>query len=231
MPLHGLTDDDVKLIQQLLDESGKRWFSTTGRGAEGSIDHQEIQAPEVYVARVPSTGIPALIEEPGTGPGQLNDNPGSALCDIHRVVYTAAPVGTANDGMMVSVGSKRRVWNLGIISIQGNQWIIALRDKFGYWFASPAGGEIDVLKTTPQKSGCACTEGAVATDEKGVDQLEFNGCDFKVTVSETGGKRKANIGTAGGTQQFVINFLDANCVSRTFTICFIHGLFDSGSVV
>lgn len=82
------------------------------------------QAPEVYIARVPDTGIPGLGEgDTGTA---SDDAPGSEECDIYKI--------DDNDDL-VRVGTlSKTVYNLSTKKIS-ERWIPVFRDKFGKWLA------------------------------------------------------------------------------------------------
>lgn len=87
------------------------------------------QAPEVYVARTPTAGIPALGVE-GTGTS-TDDVPGSADCPIYQLVD--AP-GTAEDAFLSKVGQvEHTVYNVGEEDVPGDRWVVIIRDKFGKW--------------------------------------------------------------------------------------------------
>lgn len=97
------------------------------------------QAPEVYIAKTPPGGIPALSQATATGTGtgtDTTDTPGYANCDIYRIqlygdVPELEPVG----------GLFRRVYNVAGDLVPGNQWIVVVRDKFGSWLVVAPGPE------------------------------------------------------------------------------------------
>lgn len=97
-------------------------------------------APEAYVARVPSDGIPPLDEGftgTGTGTGTADDSPGYAVCAVYRVVIDE----TGTPTLMRVADLNKIVYNLSTQTVSGGGWILVTRDKFGYWFA---GGAIDL---------------------------------------------------------------------------------------
>jgi hypothetical protein len=125
-----LSESDKAAIQGLLTEASARRVGTTGRQGSESVDHEEHQAPEVYVARIPAGGIPGLSLALGTS---IVDEPGHAECDIYRVVPVSAGVGDVE--IRVVEGLKRRVYNLLQVAITGGRWALVTRDKFGFWMA------------------------------------------------------------------------------------------------
>lgn len=89
-------------------------------------------APEVYVARVPHSGIPALAEHtlgPGTGAVVLDDRAYTALCDIYRV---------SEDGFFHPCGFNKYVYNLSRTAVEGDSWVPTWREKFGRWVTTGA---------------------------------------------------------------------------------------------
>lgn len=138
--LYLLTDRQVSLLQELLDEHRGRIRNTVGRP---HVPREDYGAPDVYIARVPSGGIPALSPVAGTS---LADEPGSALCDIYRVLelspaYTGTGSLANRQWYLVKVPTnQRRVFNLTTSSVSGDQWIIVERDKFGAWLVPGGGG-------------------------------------------------------------------------------------------
>lgn len=129
--IFGLTRAD----RDLLDELHRR-FGTLRENAPSArlpidITDEPPQAPEVYIALVPSGGIPACEGVTGTGgPSFLaGDVPGYADCGIYRLV----------NGVIYYTRQTKKVYNLsGDVITQ--QWITVKRDKFGQWFADTGGG-------------------------------------------------------------------------------------------
>lgn len=89
-------------------------------------------APEVYVARTPPGGIPALSTAgTGTGTSGIDDVPGSADCAVYQVV-------DVDDTFRIQSveGLFRTVLNLASAAVAGNTWIKIDRDKYGRWLAN-----------------------------------------------------------------------------------------------
>lgn len=131
-----LSEADRDLIQRFLDESRRASVNTTQRGREGQTEHEEWLVPEVYVARVPANGIPALVGSGGDAQllGREGDQPGFADCQIYRVLATAGKPKLRK----VSFHPKT-VFNLSTSAINSIPWLLTLRDKFGSWFAAGVG--------------------------------------------------------------------------------------------
>lgn len=118
-----LSESDVrvlrKVVRQVLSES---------RGESPRTQHNSNQASDVYIAKVPAAGIPALtIGSP--------DVPGEAECDIYRVSVT----GTAGDAEMEQItGLTKTVYNLSTTRIDSRYCIVS-KTKRGPWIAQDVG--------------------------------------------------------------------------------------------
>lgn len=136
-----LTPDEYRdfrrMRQAFLGGSGPD--KTRGGGFDAGAD--AAQTPEVHVALAPAGGIPALDDGAGTGT-VTDDVTGSALCRVFRL----------NDsGGLTQIGSKElRVRNLSTTAVDAGRYVLAVRDKFGTWFAVPSGG------TSGGSSGGGC---------------------------------------------------------------------------
>ncbi len=121
-----LTENDRDLLRDFVErELRGRNHSRSRYGIEG----ENSQSPDVYVVRTPSAGIPALDVGSTTGSGSLEDDtPGSAECDVYRLVQTG---GTYD---LKPTGVTRRIYNLDSVAASGNTWTLVARDKFGTWY-------------------------------------------------------------------------------------------------
>lgn len=140
-----LNDNDRRTLKELIREFENRRQNQSSQ----SGDEKPPQAPEVYVARVPAGGIPALDEGytgTGTGTGSIApDMPGSAVCAVYRLV-----VDSAGTPYLIRVADLNKVvYNLSSSIVTGNGWILVSRDKFGYWYA---GGAIDLSDDVAEAS-------------------------------------------------------------------------------
>lgn len=111
---------------------------------------QRFQTPEVYVAKVPPRGIPALNQTGTTGTGTeepLDDVPGRAECEIF-VLDTEDPASLRFNPL---ADETRYVYNLSprAISADETPWVTIHRDKFGTWYvAAPRSSAVTDLDFT-----------------------------------------------------------------------------------
>lgn len=126
-----LSENDREQLRQLLEKDRKNPKKTRLKN-----DTDQSQSPDVYIARTPHEGIPALAEEPGTASFEENDQPGYADCTIYFVSEeTDVPTLEQTDA------TPQRVYNLSTSRILGDTWVVAIRDKFNAWYAiAPVGG-------------------------------------------------------------------------------------------
>ena len=125
-----LTRRDIDLIQSLSDKVRRSIGNPQNRP---HFAEEELWTPEVYVARTPAAGIPALTKIFGQS---IEDQPGYADCYIYRVLEQ---VGTGGPELQPISGLFRRIYNLNPRRIGGNRWVLAIRDKFGNWFITNPG--------------------------------------------------------------------------------------------
>ena len=143
---HFLSERDKRILQEIIDEVRKNRVNTENRP---KTPHTLGTTPEVYVALVPEGGIGALTDRAGID----MDEPNYAECNVYQI--------NEDDGELIQVPElSRRVYNLSTAAIEADTWILAVRDKFGFWFASVAvggGGDetkfIKVLSETPDSGG------------------------------------------------------------------------------
>ena len=116
-----LTDEDHATLQEVIRERKSGIVNPNSRvntdsGYRENTDHQ---APEVYIAKVPTAGIPA----------RSGTTLGSAECEIYRVV----------SGAVESVPSFTMVvFNLSASAISDG-YVGVKRDKYGTWLADTGG--------------------------------------------------------------------------------------------
>lgn len=126
-----MDDDAYYLNREDLVKFRTLWKAHKGKGPTrprgDDRGRDPYQPPEVYVCRTPTGGIPAL-DSSGTGTAS-DDAPGSASCRVYRV---------DDDGELSPVSSdlSRTVYNITGDDISGSTWVLAIRDKFGQWFAA-----------------------------------------------------------------------------------------------
>lgn len=134
-PRHYLTNDDVAAIKQWIAETRDQ-PSMPRRGSEATVEREETFVPETYLARTPTGGIAALVENTtGTGTtDETDDVIYSALCDVYRL----DPIGvsTPGTGRLTKLRFQKRVWNIAPVALPERQLVLITRDKFGRWYAT-----------------------------------------------------------------------------------------------
>lgn len=130
--MNQLSDNDVAVLRELVREwRGDR----ENQDRSPKYPENDHQAPEVYVALTPPGGIPALME-PGLGTGTGSGNEANfASCAIYRLLPVDGNL-TAFDLHPV-FGLNHDVYNLSETAVAGDSWVLAVRDKFGVWWAVP----------------------------------------------------------------------------------------------
>lgn len=149
-----LSESDVKVLRWLVQRERGRKVNTTGRP---DTTDPLWQPPEVYVARTPASGIAALVEAPGTGSGTgaVADTINFRECDIYRMIVNTT-LGTEVLDRVPSL--TKDVYNLSTEAVPGNAWVLAIRDKFGVWYAVPGSSDAalsdDIPPDTPGGGPC-----------------------------------------------------------------------------
>lgn len=127
-----LTGEDVALFREMAQEFRARKKGMRDWGGPPKPP----QAPEVYLAKVPPGGIPALSQSATTGTGTdqpLDDVAGEVECEIYQLDPETGEFGRVGELTYI-------VHNLAPSAISANRtpWVLVVRDKFGEWFV--AGG-------------------------------------------------------------------------------------------
>jgi len=173
--LYALTEKERAEILALIEEDKRKV-----RRIRSILPADDNSVPEVYIARTPVNGIPALVEAPGTGTGsELEDLPGFAECDIYRIVASEDfGTGTSTDDYkLVPVPHlSRRVFNLSTGAVQGERWVPVVRDKWGSWLVF-VNTPLACDSVSVQETDFRCEEGVLNLYHRNVD-IEFgaDGC-------------------------------------------------------
>lgn len=125
--IYQLTEDDLSVMRELIVAHRNKRLPL-----RQLIDTHEHQAPEVYVVRVPTSGIAAASEGTlsGTGSsGLADDSFSSAFCQAYRLGVTGTPI---------VAGPSIRVYNPSKSAIAGDRWALVERDKWGKWYIPPS---------------------------------------------------------------------------------------------
>lgn len=130
-----LTQKDRDDVSRLLAEYRARYANTSQRPRDTDPSDDNVN-PEVYIAKVPLTGIPGLTI--GTGTGSEQGHPGFADCPVYRVLELTLD----SPKLSPVTGLFRRVYNIskGVIGDGTDQWIGIKRDKFGTWIPDMGAG-------------------------------------------------------------------------------------------
>ena len=122
-----LSEDDKKALS-ILNQLVKQGKLNITRGYEhGKVDHEEHQAPEIYVAKTPSAGIPAITQT----------NPGKADCEIYRLIPAIGSDGEAD--LEEVPNHEKTVYNISGIDIEGDVYVLVSKEKYGSWVVGPPG--------------------------------------------------------------------------------------------
>lgn len=124
-----LSDSDVETLRDIIARVRRDRVNTTGRP---DVTGEEGASPNLYVARTPAGGVPALTEEAGAG---IVDTPGSADCDVYFLSEE-----TAGTVIRPVSSMTQRVHNLSATAMPGDTWVPVGRTTHGLWLAFPAGG-------------------------------------------------------------------------------------------
>lgn len=126
-----LSESDREILNKVIKEYQNRPTKRTIPGVPGP-DPTDPASP-IYVAYIPTSGIPAYSQGSyttgtGTGTRLADDVLSSELCDIYQVVR--------NDDVatLEPIANELRVYNLGD-AIDGDQWVIVVKERFGAWLA------------------------------------------------------------------------------------------------
>lgn len=161
-----LSEEDAEILRRIIRE-----IKQNPRPQSRYREEREIgQSPEVYVARTPPGGIPAIFDYPGTAA----DIPGSAECDVYRA--------TVVDGvrrLFEVTGLTRIVHSLSYTAVPGNIYVKIERDKFGVWWVSSTPAQLDPGPDTPPDPSDPTGTGT------GTGTGPIFGCDFTAEELES----------------------------------------------
>jgi hypothetical protein len=147
----------------LIQEITARIHSRQNNGGSPEQPPYWNQSPEVYVAKIPTGGIPART---GTTPGQAD-------CEIFKIDTTGTPTLTAVE-LPSTDPFERSVYNVYDAEIPASQgYALINRDKYGKWVASRVGGAADTVKRFKLTANLSTGGGPVAAVIR-----EFNGTTY-----------------------------------------------------
>lgn len=116
-----LTSDDREILKQLIHEHRLRPRNVREYGEQITVAGN---FPDVYVAKLPNSGIPA----------RSGNVPGVATCDIYKIDITTPSTPT----MTAATSVTRDVYNVYPVTTycttaSSSQYVRIQRDKFGRW--------------------------------------------------------------------------------------------------
>lgn len=129
-----LTEADGEILLNMIEREKK-----TPRNKLIPEQERPSGSPEVYIAKL-TENIPALelSGEVGTGTGTATfDIPGSAACDIYRVV----PHPSGESYLELVTGFNKTVYNVAPVAIHAG-YVVIKREKYGSWIAECPTGSI-----------------------------------------------------------------------------------------
>jgi len=137
-----LSKDDRDDLGELLDAYRRGRIPTSGSGNVDGTDHQENQAPDVYVAFTPGGGIPV----------RSGVTPGAAECDLYRLL----PDETLEQ---YPDGVTQYVYNLSTAAVPEESYVLVSRDKAGTWWVVASAGATDCCGEESGGDDCADAAG------------------------------------------------------------------------
>ncbi len=191
-----LTADELELLQRLLNDSRRRLQNPQAR-YDSQLGHRF--APEVYVAKSPFSGVPALVDsEDGS-----TAYPGKATCDIYYV--------TDLDSVerLTPYESQKVVYNLSHDDIPTCTWFIVLRDKAGRWWAA---GNFFESGGTCEETGTASSTSSGTSTGSGTSSGTSTGSG----TSTSTGTSTSNGGTTsscGDCHVEIVNYIDVDIIN------------------
>lgn len=164
-----ISEKDVETIREVVADWRRHRGSPAARGP--THPPAEDQAPDVYIARTPAGGIPAMEPAGGSGTGTcggtgttatIADKPGSADCAIFQIIHGDAH---CVPELWDSGGTAYTVYNLSTQAVAGDTYVIVARDKFGSWLVLNAASTAPMVRVrvidyiSPQETLVDCSTG------------------------------------------------------------------------
>lgn len=133
-----LSADDVKLVKELLAEKRSRRGNTEGRPGAQEVDHQEHQAPEVYVGKAKTTtGVPM----------RAGSAPGVGQVDVYQLSLSVDPPELEQTYLDVTA------YNASGVNVLYDEWVVVHREKGGAWFVQPVPFDEPVVRVVGRVTG------------------------------------------------------------------------------
>lgn len=153
MKINLLSDDDVKILKEVIDEKRRNVQGGRGFGEKVWNPEEDQNTPEVYIALPPTDGIPGL-NQVGTSPGE-DDEPGYAECEIYQLIDN----GIDTPQLKKMDLADKTVYNISTSTIPGStEWVLVVKTKTGKWVAVTGGGTDIVHGIVHKVLGCGYYE-------------------------------------------------------------------------
>lgn len=129
-----LTEEDAAFLRETAERVRQLLGDTANRPRVNAWDEFQ-PAPELYIARTPSDGLPPM----------LGAEPGAAECDLYQLLRDDNGVPYVSPLLT----QPKLVFNLSSDPVGGNRWALIQRDKFGSWVLGGGGLEPSPTTTDP----------------------------------------------------------------------------------
>lgn len=179
-----LNERDRELMQRTISEVERLFKNPRVPGF--SYDDVDYRTPEVLIVLTPPEGIPFADYDNSTGTGSPtfeNNLIYSAECTVYGPEDT-----TDTEATLVETDRTITVYNISIdTDVPGDTWILAIKEKYGYWIAVSGFGGSEAIDDPGTGTGTAITGAycdlaairrtdciSVSTDQ-GTIRLEYSG--------------------------------------------------------
>lgn len=218
--LNLFTDADVAVLRKLIASDKNAVKNTRQRPyGQGPVDYEQ-PAPEVYVCRAPSGGIPGFRSE-NTGTGTAVD-PTYADCQLFARVESTGDLQEV-EGFTV------RVYNLSTQSVGAYEWVLTERDKFGTWWTN-SGQSIGGPFLAQLRSRCRSSR-ALGCEEDGLGGGVWSYSFIEVELDSSGNPTFPDNPRTGQCDGFIEAYrqVRGDSVTQEEQRIFLSDIFTSGS--
>lgn len=151
-----LSERDRELMQRTIDEVRRLYFNARVPGY--SYDDVDYQTPEVLVVLTPPEGIAraSVTASTGTGSPSLEDN---SVPSAECTVFGPEDV-TDTEATLAETDRTLTVYNISTdTDVPGDKWILAVKEKYGYWIAVSGFGGSEAIDDPGTGTGTGITGG------------------------------------------------------------------------
>lgn len=198
------SEDDLRLLRELIHRERSQPSNPINQTPSGDMFNgvNDYPAPDIYLAKPVSGSIPPIMP-PGPTVTPYYYAPGSALCNIYRLIpefYGA--MGISGKPALVDTGLIHRVFSVKDSPILNNNFTAVVKLKSGQWLAIDQANGFVKLKSVEKnrvlgpmssttgvyQEGSCCivlSDGTILTDTVYTMNLEgCNGLVFPLSISE-----------------------------------------------